>query len=281
MIIINGGPIDPSIYSSGENEGQETKTVRKGFRALNLYLSNLIADITIEPGASNKIEVELTATQPVTDCIQFECSNDDVRIFAKSSNSYIQNGGMIIHNASSVGRVCTITGDSTVVMRNGNIIGCSGDIHVSDKGGENRKAKLTIKAPCGHTIGVNGVIGDVYIGKLDCDLEADIDGAGTIQAQSVGDLSVDVSGSGNIWVGEISGDADCDISGSGRIDISSGRIDKLKARVSGCGRIDVMTTAKTAKLSVSGVGNIHVKRVINHPKENRSGMGTIRVDSVG
>lgn len=280
MIIINGVPIDPSIYSGDENEGQETKTVRKEFRALNLYLSNLIADITIEPGASNKIEVELTATQSVTNCIQFECSNDDVRISGKNSNPRAQNN-MKICNVIRGGKMSSFMGDGALVIQDGNIISCNGDIHISDKSNGSRKAKLTIKAPCGHTIGVNGVIGDVYIGKLDCDLEADIDGAGTIQAQSVGDLSVDVSGSGNIWVGEISGDADCDISGSGRIDISSGRIDKLKAGVSGCGRIDVMATAKTAKLSVSGVGNIHVKHVINHPKENRSGMGSIRVDSVG
>lgn len=71
MVIINGVPIDPSIYSKGKKEDQETKTVNKEFRASNLSLSDLMADITIKPSNSDKIEVELTATQSTIDNIEF------------------------------------------------------------------------------------------------------------------------------------------------------------------------------------------------------------------
>lgn len=131
-----------------------------------------------------------------------------------------------------------------VVIQNGNIVSHGGDIHISDNGNSESRAQLVIKVPCGNKISVDGVIGNVNIDKLSCDLEADI-------------------------------------SGSGKIEISSGCINKLRADVSGCGDVKIMATAKTAKLSVSGVGNIHVKHVLNRPKESRSGMGNIRIDSVG
>lgn len=279
MVIINGVPIDPSIYSKGKKEDQETKTVNKEFRASNLSLSDLMADITIKPSNSDKIEVELTATQSTIDNIEFNCRGDDVSISAKSSRSTYSCKGVNIFSGSTISG--SFVGGDMVVIQNGNIVSHGGDIHISDNGNSESRAQLVIKVPCGNKISVDGVIGNVNIGKLSCDLEADISGSGMIQAEAVGDLNAEMSGSGNILVGYISGDADCEISGSGKIEISSGCINKLRADVSGCGDVKIMATAKTAKLSVSGVGNIHVKHVLNRPKESRRGMGNIRVDSVG
>lgn len=281
MVTINGVPIDPSIYSKGKKEDQETKTVNKEFRASNLSLSDLVADIIIEPSGSDKIGVELTATQPIIDSIEFECIGDDLRISAKNIRSSYSRRGINISNVFKGSRINgSFVGGDMIVVQGNNIVSHGGNIYISDDGNGAGKAQLVIKAPCGGIISLDGIIGDVKIGKLNCDLEADISSSGAIWAETVGDLSADVSGSGNISVGYVSGDADCDISGSGKINVSSGCINKLKASVSGCGSVEIMATAKTAKLSVSGVGNIHVKHVLSRPKESCSGMGHIRIDSV-
>lgn len=299
MAIIKGVLINSSFYSKGKKEDQETKTIDREFYALNLSLSNLMADITIEPGASDKIEVKLTATQTMIDNIEFRHKGNEVQISAKTPRgSYFQKGTNVLNIRNGVFYGDVVGGDK-IVIQNGNIVSQGSNTYISDNGNGSR-AQLVIKMPCGNRITVDGVKGNVNIGKLHCDLRVDISGASMIRAETVGDLNAEVSGSSNISVGCVNGDADCeisgcgnisigyisgdanyDISGSGKIIVSSGCINKLRVGISGSGNAQIMATAKAAKFSASGAGNIYVKHVLIQPQIKCSGMGCVRVDSVG
>lgn len=106
---------------------------------------------------------------------------------------------------------------------------------------------------------------------------AKISGSGNIISENVfviGDVELDITGSGNIDLAMEADDVDASITGSGELDLE-GIADDVKYRISGSGDIKAFDLeCNTADISISGSGDVEVL-VIDFLKARISGSGDV------
>lgn len=126
-----------------------------------------------------------------------------------------------------------------------------------------------------------GGSGNMRIGNLNApDLSLKVSGSGNIKANVVhisSDSVIKCSGSGNIKIAElVSNNTSVEVSGSGNVDIASGSTLHIDAKVSGAGRIKASEfLSDTGSARLSGIGNIDLN-VKNTFATRQTGVGTIR-----
>ncbi len=117
---------------------------------------------------------------------------------------------------------------------------------------------------------------EVYI-TMPVIAELAISGSGDIIGENVfevGDIKLDISGSGNMDLGLLADDIDARISGSGNIRLE-GEADRFDIGISGSGDIDAFPLqVNRADIHISGSGDVEVF-VIDHLNVNISGSGDV------
>ena len=119
--------------------------------------------------------------------------------------------------------------------------------------------------------------GDIILGDVADELDASINGSGDIQAGDVGGLEAAIRGSGDIFVGQVDGAADMSIAGSG--DIATGRVGgSIEAGIAGSG--DIRSSGGTDELDVGirGSGDVRIQDASFETADlSVAGSGDIRV----
>ena len=106
-----------------------------------------------------------------------------------------------------------------------------------------------------------------------------VSGSGSIRTSgplSPSRAEVEVSGSGNIYIGELNADyIDANVSGSGGITVADGSANELRSRISGSGNIDMINVpVSRATTTTSGSGDTYV-HVLRNLDVTISGSGSV------
>lgn len=255
-LIINGQEVDlekVAKETKGKSGSTATKERHETFTGDVLELSNLYADIDIQPAMSNKIVVTVTGTEDFVDKLTMSQNDDTVFI-----------------SGDKISRSVTVT-NSSVVCVSGN------DVVINTNNGNHIKPSLKITVPIYTEVWVSGATGDITIGNLQGDVDLGLFAQSTVRIAGVRHLGLKLSGQGDIVVEEITGSAIMDISGHNSVKLLRGYVEMLNIDASGMGKVDAQITAKCARLSASGMCDIRVKEVTERCREYHSGMSHITI----
>ena len=111
------------------------------------------------------------------------------------------------------------------------------------------------------------------VGKLKSKITGSLD----IDAKSIDELDVTITGSGSINVMKVINSANIKITGSGNVHIDEGELSNLKVSISGSGHVKADVVVEYAELQLSGSGNIQVEHVMKESIELHQGSGSVKV----
>jgi hypothetical protein len=164
------------------------------------------------------------------------------------------------------------------------------------------KVFVSIKVPAGMPVDIkNGGSTDYTIGAVGGSLHARLAGSGNVTAEKVTDLDLNISGSSNARIAQLTGPTDIriagsgdvkiadatipslkiDVRGSGNVSVDQGRIGTLSAAVAGSGDLRIKADVQDATLSTVGSGNIEVAKVAGTLSSSKAGSGSIRIGRAG
>lgn len=116
--------------------------------------------------------------------------------------------------------------------------------------------------------------GNIHVGPVSGDGIVDNMGAGEINIDSIRNLKISLSGSGNFSVQQ-AGDIDLQNQGSG--DVTFGRIRSLKAGLNGSGDLTAQSVGGNFSLVNNGSSDVNVDRLIGAVSLDMSGSGDVRI----
>jgi hypothetical protein len=167
---------------------------------------------------------------------------------------------------------------------------------------ERPKVLVSIKLPAGMAIDIrNGGSTDYTIGAVGGSLRAGLAGSGNVTVETATDLDLNIAGSSDVRIAQLTGPADIriagrggvkiadaavpslkiDVRGSGNVSVDQGRIGTLTAAVAGSGNLRIKADVQDATLSTVGSGNIDVAKVSGTLSSTKAGSGSIRIGRAG
>ena len=169
-LIVNGVEVDLQKIAKetkGKSKNTETRERREVFSGDALEISQLSADIDIQP--SKKDEITIIATGPADIVNQLEISKSEGTVYvsgrANDNNITITQNVNFGNNRGHIGNV--ITGNAGSIGRFGGVTVISGDDVIINTGGDNdAKLSLKITAPLYTELSFSGTTGDIMIGDL-------------------------------------------------------------------------------------------------------------------
>jgi len=258
----------------------------RSFVAQSLRLSRLSdVAVIIEPHPSNMIEVTVEGPAGLAKSIKCnELPYDCLHVYGRDGGS---SGGNVSISNVTVGSCGRRSRPSRVDIGGGVRIhgldmesmfgsGRGGQTIVQSGSGDSL-LKIDIKVPEKTPIDIRRVNGQVVIGDTHGNLRVDIGGVGEITAGIINTADLEVSGSGEIHIARVSQRLEAQVSGTGEVEVESGQVDNLRARVNGTGSLRFGGSAVDARLRVSGVGSINVREVTGELDHYISGVGSIDV----
>lgn len=137
---------------------------------------------------------------------------------------------------------------------------------------------VTLTLPPGTALELANLVGEARVGDLDGTLRLLGSGAAEVKAGRVAQVDLDLSGAGDVTLGEVRGPLRGSLSGAGSVDVGPVR-GELRLDVSGFGDVDVDAAYGPVSVQLSGVGDVHIKG--GHTPllvANASGVGSVRFD---
>jgi hypothetical protein len=122
--------------------------------------------------------------------------------------------------------------------------------------------------------------GDIALGDIAGALSFELAGSGSLNAMSAKAVSVDVAGSGAVEIGAVGGDLSVDIAGSGEVGIGS--IDsKTDVSIAGSGEVSIKAgRAHALTVDASGSGDFRFGGTAVNPEIDVSGSGSVCIGAV-
>jgi hypothetical protein len=120
--------------------------------------------------------------------------------------------------------------------------------------------------------------GDVRLGNIGTDLDLNVAGSGDTEIGSVGGRAeINLAGSGDVDVASVSRQAEVNIAGSGDVNLRAGR-SELSANIAGSGNVRHGGTVISPEISIVGSGDVIVARLEGQPRVSKLGSGDFRVN---
>ncbi|QJE72244.1 hypothetical protein HHL28_03240 [Aerophototrophica crusticola] len=144
--------------------------------------------------------------------------------------------------------------------------------------GKDDMVTVSVTLPPGTALELGNLVGDARVGDLDGTLRLRGSGAADVKVGRVAGVDLDLSGAGDVTLGEVRGPLRGSLSGAGSVEAGPVR-GELSLDVSGFGDVDVDAVHGPVKVRLSGVGDVHIKG--GHTPlldANASGVGSIRFD---
>lgn len=255
---------DATVDATPTTRGPET------FSAKALEVRGIVADVTVEVGGSDVI-VSMAGTKAQLDCIGVSDDYGAVVVEGLCSGS----GNRVTVNGVSVN--VSLGGSTTIVtgVGAGNTVVVNGFV-VSGSGSS--PAKVTVRVPVGTSTSFS-VYGELLVGDTLGPIAIASKGSDNAHIGRVLDASLDVQGSGEVDVFEVTGSLSCSVQGSGAIAVRDGEVGQLGASVMGSGSIAFSGRARNAVLSTMGSGDIDVAVVTGSQAVSNMGSGHARIRS--
>lgn len=122
-----------------------------------------------------------------------------------------------------------------------------------------------------------GGCGDWSVANTRGDLSVAIGGSGDVRTGEAQALEVAVGGSGGVTVAAINGPADIAIGGSGEVTVNAGRARALEVAIGGSGTVIFNGEVGDLDVSIAGSGDVRVARVTGRVQRTIVGSGDIRI----
>lgn len=151
------------------------------------------------------------------------------------------------------------------------------NISIGGGGSTPNDVKIIVQVPKGAAVDLSDVDGRITVGDTEGSLRLSVSGEANVRVGRIGTLRARLSGSSQMDIRQVTGDVSINVSGAGSINIAGGEVKELTVSLSGMGNVHFGGTAQDAYLSVSGMGNVNVDRVVNQLHRSMSGMGRITV----
>lgn len=245
----------------------DTATLKPvAYDATRLEVGDISADVTVE--IHDRKALVLEATGP----------SDEVNAIRAT----VRNGALVVTGTkrSGSGGISVINGGVSIGgISFGSIFSSSS---VSMGGGSAKSdTQIKVKVPVGTSVSVSGIDGQVTVGDTHAPLAVRLVDTGDVHAGRIGDLTVRLSGTGDVTADYVTGNVEIKSSGTGDIEIINGNVGHLSLVNSGTGDVSVDATTQTAELTNSGTGDVRMFRVVREPRKRNTGTGKIRVRQVG
>lgn len=102
--------------------------------------------------------------------------------------------------------------------------------------------------------------GDINLGDIDKALSVEISGSGKVRTgKTGGTVSMQINGSGNVDIAAVNGAVSAEIHGSGNVAIHAGKADPLVVEIAGSGDFTLDGSAAHQSISQSGSGRVHIR----------------------
>jgi hypothetical protein len=119
--------------------------------------------------------------------------------------------------------------------------------------------------------------GDVELGRVRGDLELNAAGSGGARIDDIqGRANINIAGSGDVEIASVGREVEVNVAGSGDVTLKSGQ-SQLEANIAGSGDIRHNGTVINPSVSIVGSGNVIVARLEGQPRVSKLGSGTFRV----
>ncbi len=168
-------------------------------------------------------------------------------------------------------RIDTIRNSNSVIM---------GDMYVNGKRikGDPIEGKLIIKVPNSISVYIqNHGMGKGIINVPINEIKTDIHGSLDVTCGTVANSNIEIHGSGDVHINEITESFVGKIHGSGDIKIDSGELNEFKMAIHGSGTVKADIKVKKAELIMHGSGDIFIKQVTEESFEVHGGSGSVKV----
>ncbi len=259
--VVNKGAGYISIGAPQQSDSSDKITIGpKSFSANVLEVSNLSGvDVDVQVHAKPEIEVTIDGPEDIAKGINLS-----------------QSGTRLLVEGDTNGSGINVTG-----VRIGNITQISGSfsqsISIGGSNEEENDTKILIKLPKGTPILLSGVNGTARLGDIESSLTVKATGHGKVFTGKMSSANIDITGSTDVTIDEVSGNIQANIMGSGDIEINDGQAQNVQVSIMGSGDFEFGGKAENASLTIMGSGDIKVAHVINKPRISKMGSGDIKV----
>lgn len=110
-------------------------------------------------------------------------------------------------------------------------------------------------------------------------LDISIGGSGSVTAGATRELDIAIGGSGDVIVARADGSTDIAIGGSGDVDVRSGNAPNLSISIAGSGDVNFGGVAGDVDVSIVGGGDVTVARATGSVSRSIMGGGDVRIGS--
>lgn len=274
--VVNNGPgyINIGAPPAGDTQDKITKTFANNSR--NVDLSDLNADVDVQ--VHEGLGMEVTIVGPAAKVEAIRLTEEDDTLFISGDTQDSSGSGVTIFSGG--GRNVTRIGHiSSGVVIGGASISIGGMQFVTDGSGSESDTKITVKVQRGASVSLSGINGHTKVGDTHGALQVNAHGGNDVEAGRVGDANLNLQGSGNISVEEVTDALNINLQGSGDINVANGSVSTLVINLQGSGDAKFYGRARSALLTLQGSGDIRVSNVENRPTRRIMGTGSIRVDN--
>lgn len=108
-------------------------------------------------------------------------------------------------------------------------------------------------------------------------LDIESSGAGKFTVESVENLVVEMSGSSEVNVTEITGNADIEIAGAGSVNVGESYMQNLTIEIAGAGDFTSEASVNNLEVDIAGAGSVSVSEVRGTQEIDRSGLGSVNI----
>lgn len=267
-------------------EKQKTTSPRvEVFSTSEVIISEMLADVQVNSSDRDDVQVTISGDEEIKNTARLELSGSTLKISADLPFKEGGTGGLggkfnRIFSSSSIsitrGSVISTGGGINIVNDQINIV--NDQIIINGRAVDTeRKIFVTVEVPKGTTIKVGKLFGKAVIGDTEGDLHVKAKGSTRVNAGKIQSLYLDISGSADVRINEVSGDVEVVVSGSGDVDIRGGHSKSFNVRVSGSGDVKHRGVSDAANLRVSGSGDITLGECLSVPVKSVSGSGDINI----
>lgn len=252
--IINAGKGSIELRSTETSETRSEVVIGpKTFAASELLITNINADIEIEPHENKTIEVTISGTQAECDTIglsevagqlHIDYQEAPVRIFGQRKPEQKGTGKMSFMDSL---KKFLKTPISIKIVSVNTIV--------------DSKPAIKIKVPKGTSISVKNTDGELIIGDTEGSLELNINNSDGANLGKIKNASLISSGDGNIDVSRVDGTLTALLNGYGDITVEEGAVSNLKVETNDAGHFEFGGTSQNGDLSCNSGGNITVEKI--------------------
>lgn len=250
--------LDSARALAAVSERDETVVRDLAFAAVRaLDLRHFRGRLTVDPHDEDRVDLEIEGPARLVGSLK----------------AAVVSGRLVVKGPEAQDPEASSVSLSGLIVREGTVV-----INSQETTGVRNADELTLRisVPEGLPIGIDRLVGAAVIGDTKGRIDANL-AAGALELGQVADAELEISGSGTISAAKVVGALGVRLTGSGEVRIEDSELSDLSAELSGAGNLWLGGRAERADLALTGAGDLHVEQVAQKPRIRLQGAGQITI----